>query len=290
MTRETGEAIRLVVSDVDGTLVDKQKQLTPATIAAVAKLRDAGIPFPIISARPRSGMMPIAEALKIDAPMGAFNGGTIFRRDGIVLRRHLIDGYVVRAMFDLAGDAPVGRWLFADDRWYVDTDAGPHVASERVASNQAPVITADFTPFLDRVDKLTFVSDDPGRLDVIRRCASALGARATIAKSQTYYLDVTALEANKGEGIARLAEAMDTPLSAVAAIGDQANDIPMFARAGLSIAMGQGPAEVRATADVTTSGNDADGVAHAIMEIILPRSEGAAALRGGARDAIVPRK
>lgn len=284
MMRETGEAIRLVVSDVDGTLVDPDKALSRATIDAVARLREAGLAFTIISARPRSGMMPIAEALGIDAPMAAFNGGTIFRRDGTVLRRHLIDGNVVRAMFDLVGDAPVGRWLFADDRWYADADHGPHVASERVTSNQAPTVAVDFEPFHDRADKLTFVSDDPGRLDDIRRCASALGARATIAKSQTYYLDVTALEANKGEGIARLAKAMDTPLSAVAAIGDQANDIPMFERAGLSIAMGQGPADVRASADVTTTGNDADGVARAIMGIILPRSAGAAALRRAARD------
>ncbi|WP_263973934.1 HAD family hydrolase [Sphingomonas aliaeris] len=89
------EAIRLVVSDVDGTLVDKQKQLTPATIRAVHDLRDAGVGFTIISARPRSGMMPIAQALEIDAPMGAFNGGTIFHRDGTVVRQEFVPRRVV---------------------------------------------------------------------------------------------------------------------------------------------------------------------------------------------------
>ena len=71
--------IRLVVSDIDGTLVDKQKQLTPATAAAVLRLEDAGVGFTVISARPMSGIMPIAETLAIDAPMAAFNGGIIFR-------------------------------------------------------------------------------------------------------------------------------------------------------------------------------------------------------------------
>jgi Cof subfamily protein (haloacid dehalogenase superfamily) len=261
--------IRLVVADVDGTLVDQHKALTPATIAAVARLRGAGIGFTIISARPRSGMLPLAETLGIDAPMGAFNGGTLFRRDGSIAFQHHIAPDVVRAVLALVEGAPVDRWLFADDRWYASSTTGPHVASERIASNQSPVLTDDLTPFCDRADKLTLVSDDAALLAEIFARAAPLGARATIAQSQVYYLDVTAPAANKGDGIAALAAAMDVPLSAVAAIGDQANDVPMFARARLSIAMGQGPAAVRAKADRVTASNDADGVAKAIDGMIL---------------------
>lgn len=267
------EPVRLVVSDVDGTLVDKAKQLTPGIVAAVERVRAAGIGFTIISARPRSGMMPIADALAIDDPMGAFNGGTIFRRDGSVMVQHRIDPDIVETMFALVGDAAVDRWVFADDRWYASTDHGHHVDSERIASNQAPIVTSDFTSLYDRADKLTFVSDDPALLSGLHeQAAAAFGTRATVVQSQTYYLDVTALAANKGDGVTLLAEAMDTPLPAVAVIGDQGNDVAMFERAGLSVAMGQGPAEVRAKADFTTSGNDQDGVARAIDEIILPRT------------------
>ncbi|QNA85097.1 HAD family phosphatase [Sphingomonas sp. So64.6b] len=267
-----GEAIGLVVSDVDGTLVDKQKKLAPSTIDAVARLRAAGIGFTIISARPRSGMMPIADTLGIDDAMGAFNGGTVFKRDGTVICQRRIDPDVVRAMFDLVGDAPVDRWLFADDLWYASTDLGAHVGSERIASNQAPIVTHDFSSLYDRADKVTFISDDHALLDDLQLRAATLGSRATIMKSQNYYLDVTALAANKGDGVAALAKALDMPLAAVAVIGDQANDVPMFARAGLSIAMGQGPEEVRALADHVTSANDADGVARAIDEMILPQA------------------
>src|SRR5690349_724217 len=101
------EPVRLVVSDVDGTLVDKNKKLTPGTAAAVERLRAAGIGFTIISARPRSGMMPIADTLAIDDVMGAFNGGTIFRRDGTLLCQHRIDPDIVETMFALVGDAAV---------------------------------------------------------------------------------------------------------------------------------------------------------------------------------------
>ncbi|MDB5703041.1 MAG: hydrolase Cof [Sphingomonas bacterium] len=266
------DRIRAVVSDVDGTLVDRKKQLTPGTIAAVGRLRAAGLGFTIISARPRSGMMPIADALALDEPMGAFNGGTIFRRDGTVLEQHWIERDIVTAMFDLVGDAPVDRWVFADDLWYASTDQGHHTDSERVSSNQAPIVTQDFTGLYDRADKLTFVSDDPALLGTLSdRARAAFGDRATVVQSQTYYLDVTALAANKGDGVTLLAEALGAPLAEVAVIGDQANDVAMFDRAGLSIAMGQGPAEVRAKADLVTAGNDADGVAQAIDTIILPR-------------------
>ncbi|MEN2787213.1 Cof-type HAD-IIB family hydrolase [Sphingomonas qilianensis] len=263
------EAIRLVVSDVDGTLVDKQKQLTPATVAAVGRLRAAGLGFTIISARPRSGMMPIAETLAIDAPMGAFNGGTVFTRDGTVLSQHFVEPYVAREMLELVEDEPVDIWVFADDQWYASSDQGAHVDSERLASNQAPVITDDFMSLHDRADKITFVSDEPAVLQRIHERAGSLCNLATVVQSQTYYLDVTALSGNKGAGITALADALDVPLTAVAAIGDQANDLPMFEHAALSIAMAQGPAEVRAKADFVTGGNDADGVAQAIDRMIL---------------------
>ncbi|CAN5376110.1 Cof-type HAD-IIB family hydrolase [soil metagenome] len=264
--------IRLLVCDVDGTLVDKQKQLTPATIAAVARLHDAEMGFTIISARPCSGMLPIAETLGIDAPMAAFNGGIVFRRDGSVASHVTIDEGVARGVFELIRDAAVDRWVFADDLWYASTDQGAHVESERIASNQAPIVTTDFASLLDRADKITLVSDDAALLaGLTDRAMASFGDRATVAQSQTYYLDVTALAANKGDGVTALAAAFDVPLAQVAAIGDQANDLPMLARVGLSVAMGNGPEAVRHAAQHVTLGNDQDGVAHAIDTLIAPR-------------------
>lgn len=262
---------KLVVSDVDGTLVDKQKRLTPATIAAVGQLRDAGYGFTIISARPRSGMMPIADALSLDVPMGAFNGGIVFRRDGTVLYEQRLEESVARRVLDLAADADVDTWVFADDRWYATDPDGPHTASERITSDQEPVACDDFAGLIARVDKITFVSDDEPLLrDLTGKVKAAVSeAEATIVQSQTYYLDVTAPAANKGDGIAKLAEAIGAALPDTIAIGDQANDLAMFARAGRTIAMGQGPQEVRDAADAVTLANDRDGVAYAITHMIL---------------------
>ena len=264
--------LTLVVSDVDGTLVDKQKRLTPATADAVRRLEAAGAGFTIISARPRSGMMPIADTLGIDRPMAAFNGGIVFTRDGTVSEHHTINPEVARGMIALAKGKAVDLWVFADDRWYASTDQGVHVEHERVASNQDPVVTGDFAHLLDAADKITFVSDDEALLADLHVRAAPWADRATVAQSQTYYLDVTAREANKGDGIVALAAAYGATLEQTAAIGDQFNDVPMLARAGYAIAMGNAPPKVQAVADEVTTANDADGVAHAIDTFILPRT------------------
>lgn len=262
----------LVISDVDGTLVDKDKRLTPGTIAAIDRLRAAGFGFTMISARPMSGLAPLADELSLDVPMGAFNGGLVYRRDGEILCRHFVEEAVARGALALAQETAVDIWVFADDRWFATTAEGAHVPSERRASNQEPTICTGFEDLLDRADKITFVSDDPATLDALhdRILAADLG-QATIAKSQTYYLDITATTANKGDGIARLAAAMGVPLGRTIVIGDQANDLPMFARAGRAIAMGNAPDAVKVQAADVTWSNSAEGVAHAIDTFILGR-------------------
>lgn len=263
-------AIRLLVSDLDGTLVDREKNLTPGTIAAVGRLRAAGLGFTVISARPMSGIRPLLDPLALDGDVAAFNGGIVFRRDGTIVSHVTIPADIARGVMAMVADAEVETWVFADDRWYASNGDGPHTQSERRSSAQEPVVVDSFDATLDRADKLTFVSDDAAALHALyEKVHAAFGTRATVAQSQSYYLDVTALAANKGDGIAALAGALGIELADTAAIGDQANDLPMLARAGLSIAMGNAPDAVKRAAHKTTRPNDHDGVAHAIDTIIL---------------------
>lgn len=265
--------IRLVISDVDGTLVRKDKSLSPQVVAAVRRLREAGVAFTLISARPVSGVMPLIAPLGIDIPLAAINGGIVFRPDGSVITRHGIDPEAVRGMFDLAEGVPVDRWVFADGHWYASSLAGVHVEHERVASNQEPILRDDFSDLYDRADKITFVSDDPPVLkDLAARGVAQFGARATIGQSQTYYLDVTDTHANKGDGVAELANILGVDLAHVAVFGDMDNDVAMFARAGMSVAMGQAPDTVKAAADFVSSSNEQDGAAHAIEAFVLARA------------------
>lgn len=261
--------IRLVISDIDGTLVRHDKSLPEANIAAARRLRDAGIAMSLISARPASGMAWIVDALGIDGPCGAFNGGTLFDKRGVIGQPERLTGEVTRRILALLDAAGVDVWLFAAGHWYARHAANPHVPRERLSSGLEPTVRDDLQSLCDDADKIVGVSDDATAL---RRMEAAVrGAtlgQATVALSQPYFLDATALRANKGDGVAALASAMGVPLARVAVIGDMPNDLPMFARAGLAVAMGQAPEAVRTAAHWTTGTNEDAGVAQAIDRII----------------------
>jgi Cof subfamily protein (haloacid dehalogenase superfamily) len=265
--------LRLVISDVDGTLVDHDKRLSPATIAAVRRLTAAGVGFTLISARPPSGIAHLIEALCPADAYAAFNGGTLLAPGGETIECLRLPEEVVARSFAIAGDA-AEPWLFANGRWYLRDPANSHVPREILSARQDPVIEPAMEKLFGAADKLTWVSEDQTLLERLQDAMRAeIGDQATIAMSQPYYLDLTHRDANKGHGIALLAGRIGVDLADVAVLGDQYNDLPMFARAGISIAMGQAPDAVKAQATYVTTDNDADGVAHAIDTILLPMVE-----------------
>jgi Cof subfamily protein (haloacid dehalogenase superfamily) len=263
-------SVRLVVSDVDGTLVRDDKSLSEGVVAAVARLRKAGVPLALISARPPSGMRWLAAQLGLDTPLAAFNGGTILAPDGTTMSASRVPPAVAARALDMIDRPGVIRWLFREGRWHAERLDEVHVPRERKAANQEPLV-GDFPGGYAAIDKIVAVSDEPALLGALEQSVSAtIGASATVIRSQTYYLDITAIDANKGQGITALARAAGVALEDVVAIGDQHNDVAMFARAGVSIAMGQGPEEVRRAATHVTGTNQEDGVARAIDRIVLP--------------------
>lgn len=274
MTRResSDEVIRLLVSDIDGTLVRNDKSLPAANRDAILALAADGVAITLISARPPSGMLGLAAALRLTGPLAAFNGGTLFDADGAIRFAHRLESADADAMLRLIDRPGVTPWVYADGAWFVADLDNPHLAHERIASAIEPTIRADFTGLHGRIDKIVGVSDDHEmlrRLD--ERAKSEIAASATIARSQPYYLDVTHRLANKGDGIAALARAFGVELAQVAVLGDMANDLPMFARAGLAVAMGQAPACVLAAASATAATNEENGVADAVRRFIRPR-------------------
>jgi Cof subfamily protein (haloacid dehalogenase superfamily) len=263
--------IRLVVSDIDGTLVRHNKTLSEGVVAAVQRLQDAGVAFSLISARPPSGMLWIAAKLGLTGPIASFNGGTIVKPGGDIVFADLIHPAIAARTLAVFDRPSVATWLFADGNWYARTTQGEYVARERKAANVEPMIVGRFEGLLARVDKIVAVSNDGALLEQLdSEAAVTLGPAATVCRSQTYYLDVTAPRGNKGDGVAALAAAFGFPLASVAVLGDQHNDLAMFARAGMSIAMGQAPEEVRASATHVSRSNEEEGVADAIDRFILP--------------------
>ena len=262
--------IKLIVSDIDGTMVRHDKSLSDANIAAVARARAAGIAVSLISARPPGGMLWIAQKLGLEGPFGAFNGATIFGSDGAIISAERMAPAAAQTALALIEAAGVSPWLFADGAWHARDLASPHIGREILSAGCQPVIGGDWSDLVTRADKLVGVCDDPERLIALEaKVKTALGSAASIARSQTYYLDILAPTGDKGHGLRQLAADFGVALEECAALGDQNNDLPMFAIAGLSVAMGQAPANVRAAADHIAVSNDDDGVADAISRFIL---------------------
>src|SRR5439155_26593305 len=137
----------------------------------------------------------------------------------------------------------------------------------------APTVVKNFKDALGNAVKIVGVSDDR---DLVARCEkdvqNALGAKASAAHSQPYYLDVTHPDANKGTVVTTLSKLLSVPVNEIATIGDMPNDVLMFRSSGLSIAMGNASPEVQAQATLVTSSNEDEGFAKAIERFILHRT------------------
>jgi Cof subfamily protein (haloacid dehalogenase superfamily) len=267
-------AIKLLLSDVDGTLVNHAKALTPAAVAAAKALRDAGIRLAVTSGRPPRGMRMLVQPLELATPLAGFNGGVFVEPDMAVRKVHLLDPAVAREALEAVLEAGLDAWVYTQDEWFVRALDAPHVAHEsQTVQFEAKVVT-DFTDAqLADCAKIVGVSDDHARVAAGERAAqSALGVRASATRSQPYYLDITHPQANKGAVVDALAEMFGIDRQDIATIGDGGNDTLMFARSGLSIAMGNASEEVKSRASVVTDTNDNDGFAKAVRQYVLEQA------------------
>jgi Cof subfamily protein (haloacid dehalogenase superfamily) len=266
----TTPAIRLLLADVDGTLVTSDKKLTDRSAAAVRKLRDAGILFAITSGRPPRGMAMLIEPLDIQTPIAAFNGGLLVDRDMSVVEQRVLAEDLVRPVAKLLASFSLDTWVYRGADWYVPDPAGSHVAREAWTVQFDPKVCRSLDGLTDGVAKLVGVSDD---LDAVARASAAahdqFGDHVTAARSQPYYLDITHPDANKGAVARYLSARYDIPREQIATIGDMPNDVLMFAHSGLSIAMGNASPEVQRSARRITTSNDDEGFASAVERFIL---------------------
>src|SRR6185437_14888966 len=159
--------IALVVSDVDGTLLTKEKLLTERAIRAVRKLHEAGIGFTITSSRPTLGMRFLIEPLGITVPIGAFNGSCIVDPALKPVEQHLIPEAATRRALDILGKFGAEIWLFTSDLWLARDPNGQYVSYEKLAIRADPTIVSDFTSYLSSARKIVGASADAAGL---QRC------------------------------------------------------------------------------------------------------------------------
>lgn len=264
--------VDLVLADVDGTLVTNDKRLTQATRRVVAALRQAGIRFAVTSGRPPRGMRMISEPLAIDTPLAGFNGGIMMAPDfEQVMESHDLPGEAVGQAIGFLDGHGLDAWVYTHKRWLVRDRSAPHVERERNTVQFEPEVVHRFVAEdLSPVVKIVGVTDDRAKMQTcIAAARRVFGDDVTANCSQPYYLDITSASANKGAVVDALSRLLEIPHERIATIGDMPNDVAMFGRSGLSIAMGNAADTVKRHARHATSSNEAEGFAAAMERFVL---------------------
>ena len=190
--------------------------------------------------------------------------------DLAVITEHLLPPEIARRAVDMLDARGVEVWVFGGQDWLGAASTGPIPGwrNARWGSGRQwskilglPSIPPPRSSVSARISSLLERCE--------REMRAALADRATVARSQPYYLDITHPLANKGFALSQIAELLGVPLAEIAAIGDGGNDVAMFERSGLSIAMGNASPEVQQAADFVTDSNSEDGFANAIERFIL---------------------
>lgn len=266
----TRDRIRLLIADVDGTLVDQEKQLSDAAVAAVHKLHDADVRFAVTSGRPPKGMAMLIDPLNLRTPIAGFNGGIFVHRDMSVIEQKTLPDGLVSPIAEVICSFGLDVWIYQGADWFVPDPDGAHVDKESRTVQFEPKVMKKVADHTESVAKIVGVSDDHDAVKAATKAvADRFGERVAASPSQPYYLDVTHREANKGSVAKYLAAQYKIGPDQIATIGDMPNDILMFEHSRLTIAMGNADEKVKTAATEVTASNEDDGFAKAVERFIL---------------------
>lgn len=265
---------RLVVTDLDGTLLTSRKTVSAPTFAALRAARDTGLHLAVASARPLRLIESVLSPAVLDLLSAVIvsNGAAIVdpRSKGAPLHEVAVTANtgadLIRVLRRLWPDAGFG-WEF-----------GTHFAcdAEFLALTHTEAILRD--PHPDLVSPVPaapvhqLVMAVPGRVprDLVDTVASALGGSFAVTDSLGGVVEISLARADKGTAAHWLARSLEISMDQVIAFGDEHNDLPLLTRAGIGVAMANASAPVRAAATVVTASNDDDGVAAFLTRTMLP--------------------
>lgn len=268
---------QLVLSDIDGTLINDQHQLPAAVIDAVQEYNAAGGHFVLASARPALGMTAIADKLQIDLPLVTLNGGLIVqthRADNsfTTLYEQPLPEHAAATIYDLihVRQLPVSINVHVNTHWYVD--------QHEYWSNQEAAIL-NFQPEITDLNALVHGNRPVHKIlcmaepDVIDQLDAMLRHQdnldLSISRSKLTYLEITARGVSKQSALRHLASMLNVPLANTMAIGDGENDLPMMQAAGLAVAMGNALPTVAAAIPTKVASNNDAGVAEALRKYAM---------------------
>lgn len=265
---------KMLALDLDGTLTDSNKQVTPRTAAALAKAAEKGVRIVLASGRPTVGVQPLARQLGLDKTGGcilSYNGGRVSDcATGLTLVQHAFPPELVGPVCAFARENDVTALTYDAAGILTERPDNPYVQIE-AATNQIPARKVpDLAAAVDfAVNKVLIVGDPEKMPHVEELMQQRFAGRLSIYRSTPFFLEVMPLGVEKAASLELLLRTQGLFAENLMACGDGWNDLPMIRFAGLGVAMGNAVPQVKAAADYVTADNDHDGVGLAVEKFIL---------------------
>lgn len=267
------QRIRLLVLDVDGTLLTDDCQITAATRAAVQKVTSQGVRVVLASARGPGALRLIMGELGIAGFTICYTGALTCQLDPDprtpieVVAEQRMNLSSAHLVMKSALELGISIGWFSGDIWYIpswDTT----LRHESAITGVTPIVAPDLVDFKEAPHKLQAIAGESALLPRLYTLASTLPRDCAGQFSHETYLEVTHRGVDKATALSALGQRLDIAPSEMAAIGDRENDVTMLRLAALGIAMGNAPSTVQAEADWVTDTNNQDGVAVAIERLL----------------------
>ena len=275
-----GDRYDVLILDVDGTLVNSQKEITEVTRNAIIDAEERGKKVAIATGRAISGVRHIVREIALAEHGGyviANNGTTVINcKTGEGIYNHTIAKEFTPKVFDAAKEFGVGICVYHDQAKEIISGNGTNVYIENDAKacNVTLRETNNFVREVNfAVNKYLLVGEPERMLEVEKQMKERFGSQLNIFRSDPYYVEVLPKFVDKGTAVEKLMKHLDVRKEKVICIGDSYNDLPMLRKAGLGVAMGNAQEEVKEAADLVTAGNDEDGVAEVIRRYMTPEGE-----------------
>lgn len=266
---------KLLVLDVDGTLLNNAREISNRTLAALLKVQQMGVRIVLASGRPTYGLMPLAKTLELGNYGGfilSYNGCQIIKaQNGEILFERRINPEMLPYLEKKVRKNNFAIFTYHDDIIITDTPENEYIISEAVLNNQKIIKEDEFSTAVDFPPcKCMLVSNDEEALIVLEdHWRRQLNGTLDVFRSEPYFLEVVPCGIDKANTLGALMEKLNIKREEVIAIGDGVCDVTMLQLAGMGIAMGHSQDSVKVCADYVTASNEEDGVAQAVEKMIL---------------------
>lgn len=260
---------KLIVLDLDGTLTNSQKVITPRNRETLIRVQEQGVRLVLASGRPTYGIVPLANELRMNEFGGfilSYNGGEIINWEtGEMIYENVLPNDIVPILYESARTHHLSILTYDGAEIVTENSKDPYVEKEAFLNKMAVRETNDFlTDITLPIAKCLIVGDADKLIPLESELSLRLQGKINVFRSEPYFLELVPQGIDKAQSLAVLLKELGISREEIIAIGDGYNDLSMIKFAGLGIAMGNAQEPVKKAADYITLSNEEDGVAEAI--------------------------